>query len=439
MADDITIKVGFDGKAAQQGLAGLPGAAQQAGQAAAKGLTTPVSQGLDKMQKNAEQWGASLVKRFLGIGAAIALVKSKIDEASQRLDAMAKISTDARKAGLGVEDFQRLTNVSEATGASMDSLAKAFSTISDAVKNAKEGNLEAVDSLAKLGFTQEQVRSGQLSSSAVLFQISQRYKQATTDAQRLAVATGLLGEQGSKLTGVLGMGTMQQQIALNDVLTPANKANQLEAQNQLVERNKITGKGNAFSKMGESISDWWTGRGDAALVARQRFAKRGGATTRTLVGGIGEGEINEAAQSRKAFESIGGFDTSITNKEQRMQMFADMAAEFKAAYTGFQVEGVTQTSEMIDAELKRKFEKLFPETAALDAVKNTESKAMSNLPAAVSSMQAMGGGGGFYTGADSMVGLAEQQLSAAERTAAAVERIANGGGAPPASGVVSSN
>jgi len=433
MADDITIKVGFDGKAAQAGLAGLGKSAQQAGQTAAQGLTKPVATGLDQMKDKAEKWGAGLIKRFLGIGIIIGYFTSGINEAIQKLDEMAKLSSEAKKAGLGVEDYQRLKNVSEATGTSVDELAKAFDSITESVSAAKNGNLEAIESLKKLGFTQDEVKNGQISSTEVLFRISQRYKQATTDAQRLAVATDLLGDKGSKLKGILGMGTVEQQMALNTVSTSAVDADAQNARQALDKQ--LDSKGGFFNNLSEIIT-----RSKAnAQEAASKFADA--ATPLTLsekAARIGKSEATRFNEDvARGFTTTGGMDTSLTKKEDRLKAFSEMAVEFRAAYTGREVNGVTQTSEMVDAELKRKFEKLFPDMPALDAVKNTE--ALSNLPAAVSSMQAMGGGGGFYTGSDSMVGLAEQQLSAAERTAAAVERIANGGGSPPASGIVSSN
>lgn len=430
MADDITIKVGFDGKAAQQGLAGLPAAAQKAGQATAKGLTTPVSDGLGKMQKQAEQWGMSLIKRFFGIQAAVALVNKGIEMANASLTEQATISKNAKKSGLSAEDYQAASRAAEETGVSIDAISDAMKKTIETTKLATEGNIEAVKALQDLGFTNEEVRSGHIRTSDVLARISKQYRAGTTEAEKYRAATSLLGEKvGSAIVGTLGTGPSAMVEALNK---PGRSQAQVDQAAAIAKEDARTS-----AVIGDQLSSIWEAFQGTQYRAAGNYI---GSSSFNLDENEGFGKQSMAVQAAsKRYEAATDPKEKAKLKEELLATFATAAEQFRAGFTGSTQGGVKQTAEMINAQLDQRLVEILPEfKTQIPATGATEPKS-TELVQAVSSMQSIGGGGGFYTGATSMVAIAEQQLSAAERTAAAVERIANGGGAPPSSGVVSSN
>lgn len=418
-------------------------AAQQAGNQAtqatnqAAAATNNWRKGLEALRRNARLFGADIVGRLTAAYGALALFDRMVNETAKSFERMTEISKNSQKAGLGAEDYQKVSRVAQDTGASIDEAASALGRYIKMIKDAAAGNEEARQTLLALGYTEAQVQRGQINSIDILARLSARYRSATSEAERLSIieATGVpkqVLEAGPAAVAMAGSARTQS----------ASSVESRAAEQEVAGR-----PGGFFASLGSSLYDLFVSETDArsSKIMGAAFDIKGRSESAQFAAAAGAGNAidpNMDAHGIRALQEALK-NTNLTDEqrgglEARLkEAFAAFADDFRVTFAGTTQGGVVQSREMIEAELQRKFVEMFPQYAtpaagsvAAEATKPSKAEVASG----VSSLQSIGGGGGFFQGAVEMVTLATRTADASERTATAVEALANRGGSPTRSG-----
>ena len=425
----VQVNVGVNAAGVQQGMEQVGQAAQRAGQQAAQGsqraatATDTWQRSLGRLRSQARLFGADIIGRFTAAYGAMALFDKAMGAMNQTMQHSQDISKASKKAGLGVEEYQKISRVASETGASVDEAAAAAGRYATMIREAAAGNAEAIESLRNLGFTDEQVRKGNISTIDVLARLSAQYKNAANEAERLRIAkeSGTpreILEAGPAAVAISGAGGIKQRARV--------ERESLFKENEAQNGGFWKSVGSLFSEMG-SGSTAALGRisGRSYGFLTQEAAKESFQAAPAAAGGFsdvyGIREIQAAMQREGISDEEKG---SLENKLK--EAFAKFADDFRLTFTGKEAGGVTQTREMVDAELQRKFVEMFPQYGA-PAVgaggAGPASGGANAMASGVSSMQAIGGGGGFYAGASDMVSLATRTADATEAVAKNTEAL----------------
>lgn len=423
MADDITIKIGVDGKAVAPALKEVEKQAEKTGKQVADKTTKPAEFSLKKLRAQAAQFGADIVGRFVSAFGALALFDKGLQKSAEYMERLSNISTESKRLGMGAEDYQRLGRAAELSGVGIEVMAKAMEEIRELQAQAVNGNEKAIQSLVRLGYTEDQARSGKAKMEEVLMKVSSRYRQATTEAERYGIAVEYLGKKAADNAGpLLGMSPALMVTAMGSQVTSQAEADRQAVLKRQREREDREG---GIGKMMDTLYDIFI---SDVQIYRTKFGQQGSETTRAAFESMGfEYGLEELAARIKNPNTT---QQERTDLEQEMvRRFSKMAEDFRYGYTGATVDGVAVTSEMVERELNRKLSVLMPGyTATAEGFKPispaAETVGKAGLAQAVSSLAAVGGGGSVYAaGAADMVGLADRTANATERAAAALETI----------------
>lgn len=376
--EDIVLKVGFDGKQAEKGL--------------------------DKLKNQSKSFSNELTARFAGLFTASALLDRGLNYVAASFQKIATLGAQSRKAGLSVEDFQRVSNVAALADVSVSGVAKALRELRKQTAEAANGNEKSKKALEGLGFSAEEINSGNIEATEILARLARAYSMARTEAERYTIATSILSDRtGTELIPLLGEGEQSIRGAMKKkVVTQA----QAQAADDISDNldtigQDLTGAFGSFMGQLMEISG-------SVMMAINRNPH--------ITGLIEEGKIDEAVQYFEGdeyqrslrFMAAGGNLGSY--EDLKRQMFAEYFPQLH--------------SQRVREEM------------------NLRTQAANATPAAATSpafgaatgdaLQAIGGGGYYVAGAATMTDYASRTADASERTAAAVERMADGGvGEPP--------
>ena len=404
MAEDIVIKAGFEGSQVQRGL--------------------------DRLRSSARDFGNDLTLRLTGAFAATALLDRGIGMAVRTFEKFADIADKSQRAGISAEDFQRLGYAAELSGTSMEAAAKALREIRNATAQAHEGNKQATESLLKLGFTQEEVRAGNLKSIDVLMRMARLYKAAGTDAERFSIATSVLSARtGSEMMPLLGESDANLNKAMSREVVSNEMAEQFKAMADAAKEATQALELMTANAIGLLM------RTSAKVALTFNPAYLGMGAMRSLKEDLADPSLSEKEKERR--------------KKEALATFNDYAQNMRVALTGTMEGGELMTSKRVDEIIDAKFAEFFPPSMQRErwASKQGQGNAVNaavavndpTSPVVAGSLRQIGGGGGVYGGADTMVNLATRTADATERTANAVERLF-GDKAPDGEGsVVSDN
>lgn len=431
MADDITIKIGVDGKAVAPAMKEVEKQAEKTGKKTAQALSQPAEGSLKKLREQARMFGADLVGRLTAAFGAMALFDRAISATTDHMARLANVSRESKKAGISAEDYQRLGRMADISGVSVETLGKALEELRELQAQATQGNEKAIESLMKLGYSQQQAAKGGGSLQDVLMRVSARYRSASTDAERFAVALEFLGKkQGANAAPMLGTSPAALATAAGARVSSQALADRELAREQQKKREEESpsGVGAFFTNLFEAMD-----LGDRSIYYGKFAENQAGQLAMTDERARFTGLGNEAAYGLRGLQDRMSKTTDESERaalqQEMLTRFSDMAADFRFAFTGQNVAGVRMTAEQVEAELNRKLAALLPEYAAQAAAGGAAGSPAGNAlekaaPMAVSSLAAIGGGGGVYGGGiNDMVNLADRTANATERTAAALESI----------------
>jgi hypothetical protein len=171
------------------GIVGKSNASQVMGQAGKEA---------DKLAKKLEKAfdikGAITGALISAFGAA-ALLDKAINTVAESFREMAKVSQESEKAGISADEFSKLSFAAEKSGVSMEILGKAVRQLKVGMKDALTDTQKMTYFTKGLGFAEDDVREGKVSSLEIIKRIAEAISKEENEVRRLEIATKFLSER----------------------------------------------------------------------------------------------------------------------------------------------------------------------------------------------------------------------------------------------------
>lgn len=150
---------------------------------------------LKDVQGIAGQFAKSLTGMFAGmftIEAALGKIQQIFTEA---FNWGSTLKENAAGMGLSVKELQQLEYAASQTGVEAGKMQKAFLDLRKTVRDASQGGVEQTAVLKALGYTQEQITSGNIDIMDAFLKVSRAMSAATTEQEKFNIATSIFGDK----------------------------------------------------------------------------------------------------------------------------------------------------------------------------------------------------------------------------------------------------
>ena len=132
---------------------------------------------------------------ILGAVGITALLDRAIGAVTNGMRELAKIADEQVKSGIGAEEYQRLAFAAEDAGVSMSTLTKGIREMKKFMREARDDAEKMKIMTEGLGFSTEQVASGNISATEAFQRISKVLKQYEGDMDKATVMTAFFNEK----------------------------------------------------------------------------------------------------------------------------------------------------------------------------------------------------------------------------------------------------
>lgn len=153
------------------------------------------SASLNSVQASASKFAKQLSGMFAGFFSAQALIGNIIGRMQQAFNWGSQLKDNAAAVGLSVEEFQQLEYAAGQAGVSAEKMHKAFNELRKRMRDANEGSKEAMSVMNALGYTNEQVTSGNINLMQAFMRVSQAISQASSEQEKFNIATAIFGDR----------------------------------------------------------------------------------------------------------------------------------------------------------------------------------------------------------------------------------------------------
>jgi hypothetical protein len=136
-----------------------------------------------------------LTGAFIGAFGAAALLNKAISTITESFKGMADVADQAGKAGISAAEFSKLSFAAQDAGVSTSVLSKSIRELRFMMKDAQTDAQKMTLLTKGLGYSEEQVRSGQIKSIELFQRVAQAIGTQTTDTGKLAIATAFFGDK----------------------------------------------------------------------------------------------------------------------------------------------------------------------------------------------------------------------------------------------------
>lgn len=362
------------------------------------------SQVITAVNKKISEFGKDVGRSIVGMVGPMALATMAISKVMDSLEQMkqkakeafdwgAGLTDSAAKLGVNAEEFQRITNAADATGESVDNVAKAFKLAADLIAKAKAGNADAIASLSALGISVDDL--AKTKPEDVLARLSGAMAAGKDPTEKMAIAMAALGTSAKDLQAVLAKG-FDIQGAMLDVEGLTNEEAALLRERAKNERAKANREKVASAKQAAREEFMATAEGKAFV---QKKIESGIDVT---IGAYGARTVTSAA-----------LDAEIARigKEKRDKEAATAEARAKAGAPA--AAALLEKSRTDNAKPDSSKE---PKGSKIGGVSNAElgSISVKTPPLTVSSLREIGGGVAGETVA-SQLDLAQVQVNLQEK------------------------
>jgi hypothetical protein len=134
--------------------------------------------------KNAFDLKGALTGAFIGAFGAAALLDKAINTITESFRNMADVADQSAKAGISAGEFYQLSVAAEQAGVSTSSLAKGIRDLRFMMKDAQTDTTKMNTLVKGLGYTEEEVRSGNLKAIDVYKRVAVALSQVSTDLEK---------------------------------------------------------------------------------------------------------------------------------------------------------------------------------------------------------------------------------------------------------------
>lgn len=373
-----------------------------------------VRTGLNQLKGYGREFSSSLAGGIAGGLGAAALAGKMMEGFSNALEKFSKIGDLSERLGVDTTTLQRFGFAAEQTGMDIETAAKALQKIKLSMGDAAAGEKKATDAFSALGISLDDIRKG--NPETILYKIADGLAKCGDENERLNMLTGILGNRlAGQLFPLLSEGSenLRQLMAQAATLSEQDVMRLKAADDQI----------KSFNNDATVAYGWLLGKlaapGDflaRTFVKKQRSESRNFATDQFNAGMINKDEYNRQLDAiNKQFDPLlaqyGDEEAQARQKKRREEAIAELNKRVKESTA--KASGKTKkTAEEIAADAEKKSKE-----------KDYAQRVSAFVPVS-SSLGAVGGGGGFYTGTDPALSAAQATADATERTANAVESIA---------------
>ena len=145
--------------------------------------------------KNAFDIKGALTGAFIGAFGAAALLDKGINTITESFRNMADIADQSGKAGISAGEFYQLSVAAEQAGVSTKSLSKAVSDLKFMIKEAQTDTKKMSDLTKGLGYTEEEVRGGNIKTIDTYMRIAIAISQCTTELEKITIISKFFSQR----------------------------------------------------------------------------------------------------------------------------------------------------------------------------------------------------------------------------------------------------
>ena len=202
---------------------------------------------LSGLKKELSDFGS----RIAGMFTATALLDRGLSMAAegfstfmQTLKDVGNLNDAAKAAGLTTGEYQRLGAAAQEAGLEQQALMKGLKAVKEFIRDAQTEGSKQSKVLNVLGYTQEQVTSGNVDAMEVMLKLSAAVEGADTAQQKYNVAASVLGTKAQELVPLLdGMRTAMSRVSEQEII-PQSTIDKLDDFDKKMERMRRQGRAN---------------------------------------------------------------------------------------------------------------------------------------------------------------------------------------------------
>ena len=195
------------------------------------------------VQQAAQGFASQLGKYFAAFTSAQAIASRALMAIQQSFNWGAGLKDSAAAVGLTVEEFQRLEYAAGQTGVSVEKMQKAFLDLRKAIRDASQGNAEAIKVMTALGYSQSQIASGSIDATDAFMRVAEAISAAKTEQDKFNIATAVFGDKtAQQMIAFMGNFSELKRVISETPLISDDDAEALDRLDDLITRAQQTGK-----------------------------------------------------------------------------------------------------------------------------------------------------------------------------------------------------
>jgi len=153
------------------------------------------------------EFNKSMTSSILGSMALSSIFGKFTAGVSEALHYFRELDLTMRRIGGSGAEFQQLAGVGKQVGVSMEGVGRSLNFFNKYVGQAAQGSKTHTDALMKMGYTQDQIKRGEVSAIEVIAKMADEYDKTGNDTIVAAKAMEMFGRQGSQLIPIIKMGS----------------------------------------------------------------------------------------------------------------------------------------------------------------------------------------------------------------------------------------
>jgi hypothetical protein len=240
------------------------------------------------------------------------LIKSSMEMAVQ-------IGHMSKQTGISTENLSVLRYMANATGIDFETLGKGFKKFSETIVDADSGGKKAVETFARLGVTQAQVKATGNDMFRMLELVANKFAQMPDGVLKNAEATALFGRAGQELIPVLDQGaagveTFRKEAESLGLVLNEDGIQKMEEMHEATEQMK-----GSIAGLGLEITSFLSGplshAADQLSAYIKMLREHTGETIKFTLIGYGDDPFEAAYKSVRLDKRIADFNSSQINKD----------------------------------------------------------------------------------------------------------------------------
>jgi hypothetical protein len=177
---------------------------------------------LSGLKKELSDFGGRIAGMFSAtvlLDRGLAMASEAFSTFMQTLKDVGNLNDAAKAAGLTTSEYQKLAAAAQEAGLEQTQFMKGLKTVKEFIRDAQVEGSKQSKVLQLMGYTQEQVTSGNADAMEVMLKLSAAVEGADTAQQKYNVAASVLGSKAQELVPLLdGMRTAMSRVSEQEII-----------------------------------------------------------------------------------------------------------------------------------------------------------------------------------------------------------------------------